>query len=339
MRGLTMTAKYSVVGRYMDGSKVSAYHIVGDDMSQAKVTKNQLIRLVDQGFITNCRVQMYNDEPLLRGHGINLNALPIYDERRNVFKDGNQVVDVSKKVNDPAKVIGQLALKKRIMCGKSCVGYVVSDKSGAERNVSRTKILELASNKMLANARVQMYNNEPLLRGVGISLEELPVINVDKDGNVVSSVQKETNVKANGNNIPVVTVSPYDLVDWVKEIKFKLNKDKCVCLKELNRPVGYEEVKSGKASMFIKTPNGEIHTLVVKFGKSKGVVMRVTDSNKKFMIDIKEPDIGLDKLNERNLLGIMCCGLKSLNNGQLGNVSGLGIKNDKSIKLYEIEAV
>lgn len=178
-RQFTKGMRYSVVGRYMVGSEVTAYHIVGEDGSQHKVTKEQLILLADRGLMLNCRIQMYNGKPLLRGKGVNLGELPVFDEKSGKLKRMDTVPAVRPKGKESSNVLGQIYIVGRITQGTSVVQYITRDNGGVERILSRQKVLELAQRKLIANATVQKYNGRLLLRGVGINLESLPSIPIE----------------------------------------------------------------------------------------------------------------------------------------------------------------
>jgi hypothetical protein len=172
--------KYSVSGRYMSGSEVTGYHLIGEDGStQTKVTKEQLILLVDRGLILNCRMQMYQGKPLLRGKNININDLPVMDERTNQLKRIDGAPAVKPKAGSGAVPLGQIYIIGRIAQGRSIVGYVTKDNGGVERNLSRATVIGLAQKKMLANATVQKYGEKSILRGVGVDLDTLPTISAD----------------------------------------------------------------------------------------------------------------------------------------------------------------
>ena len=104
-RQFTNGMRYSVVGRYMVGSEVTAYHIVGEDGSQHKATKEQLILLADRGLMLNCRIQMYNGKPLLRGKGVNLGELPVFDEKSGKLKRMDTVPAVRPKGKESLKCV------------------------------------------------------------------------------------------------------------------------------------------------------------------------------------------------------------------------------------------
>ena len=60
-----MAAKilYQIVGRYMNGSEVTGYHLQSMETGkQGKYTKEQTIFLVGRGQVTNCSGQIYQDK-------------------------------------------------------------------------------------------------------------------------------------------------------------------------------------------------------------------------------------------------------------------------------------
>lgn len=352
---LTNGVTYSVVGRYMNGSVVTNYHIIGEDGSQFKVSKNQLVRLIDQGKIVNCRVQMYNDKPILRGKGINLNDLPIYDEKRSKIKNGENLglVKPRGKDSDPNSVFGQLLIEGRIMSGNICVGYVVVNAGGIKKRLSKEKVYMMAAEKQIGNARVQMYNNKPILRGVGISLDKLPSIQVNakvkqddtKIGKLVADSMRKVNAKApdkvKGDKHKVI-VSIDDLVQFGKR-QMVINKKATKIASGSNKPVGLEEVKEGKARLYVqaieasKAGNSfdEYITTAIKIGEHGGVGLRVVNRYTKEVVDIYERDI--KDINEKILLGVMCCGLDKWLGGVVLGVLSIQSNDATSERVYQLK--
>ena len=111
---------YNVTGRYMDGQRLVAYHLVGEDGSQAKEPKERVIILIQQGLISNMRLQVgANGEAIIRGKKINLNNLPVYDEGKQQFRHddisqsaANSSVSVKKSTVDNANPMGQYRILK-----------------------------------------------------------------------------------------------------------------------------------------------------------------------------------------------------------------------------------
>ena len=202
---------YRVTGRYMTGSTVSAYHLVGCDGSQVVANKDRVIYMLGKGLIENMRLQANGGEMIIRGKGINLNNLSVFDINKGGFRNNaasKSIVNssVTPKKNSGVNPMGQLTLTKRIMYKQNCLGYIVTDHSGNEKKLSRTRVVELATQRLLSNAIVQKYvqkgsNEEQLvLRGMGCDIRELPIVAVDKNGNIIDTVkaesQKSLNVRA-----------------------------------------------------------------------------------------------------------------------------------------------
>lgn len=198
---------YRVTGRYMTGSTVTGYHLVGEDGSQIVAIKERLIYMIGKGQIENMRLQANGDEMILRGKGINLNNLPVFDMNKGNFRS-NQAskmaasTNVNPKKNSGVNPMGQLTLTKRIMYKTNCLGYMVTDLSGQEKKFSRKRVVELATQRLISNAVVQKYTPKGstecqlILRGVGCDISSLPIVTVDQNGNLIdpSQIAKEKTV-------------------------------------------------------------------------------------------------------------------------------------------------
>ena len=181
----------------MTGSTVVAYHLVGADGSQMTATKERIIYMIGKGMVENMRLQVNGDDMILRGKGVNLNMLPVFDTEKGDFR-GNQAsqnaatTSVSPKKNSGVNPMGQLRITMRMMFKTSCIGYVVVDHSGQEKKLSRNRVMELASQKLISNAVIQNYTptnggpSQVILRGVECDLGSLPVIAVDANGKVIN---------------------------------------------------------------------------------------------------------------------------------------------------------
>lgn len=194
-----MSVVYRVTGRYMAGSEISAYHLVGSDGSSLVVNRDKAILMISRGLIENMRVQYSGDSVIIRGKGINLNNLPVFDINKSQFRGTNapQTGTTKKTSSNP---LSQYRITKRIMYKTSCVGYVVQDASGREAKLNRDKTISFAVKGLIANAEAQKYTPSGstearlILRGVGCDLKSLPVILVDMNGNIVDTTKKNQSV-------------------------------------------------------------------------------------------------------------------------------------------------
>lgn len=170
---------YKVIGRYMAGSAVTAYHLLGSDNSQIRVTKERLIHLIGKALVDNMRVQGNGAETIVRGKGINLTKLPVYDENKGELRD-----------NPKGYRGNEFKIVKRIMYKTACAGYILQDMNGDEKKVGRKTVVDLALEKLIINAEAKKYRDKNTgkikiaLSGVGESLSNLPIVMVDKQGNI-----------------------------------------------------------------------------------------------------------------------------------------------------------
>lgn len=167
--------EYQVVGRYMDGKEVTAYHLQSLDTGKSgKYTKEQLCFLVGRGQVTNCTGQIYQDKVLLRGKDISLEDLPVQYESgttRNMDKVGK-----IRKGTNSSQAMEQLMIVGLVKSGNRVVKYILQNAGGGQTPVDRGQLLKLVQSGRIGNARLQNYNGKILLRGIGCKLDELPCI-------------------------------------------------------------------------------------------------------------------------------------------------------------------
>lgn len=198
---------YRVTGRYMDGQKIIGYHLVGEDGSQAQESRDRVIWLIGKGVISNMRVQIGAEgEAILRGKGINLNNLPVYDPGKDKYRNtessqqvAHSSVSVRKSGVADASPMGQYTITHRIMLKNKCLGYQLIDYSGAVTRKKREDVIKLAIQKLISNAVVQRYTrpetNKPelILRGVNCELSKLPILVVGDNGKIVDPTKNKEN--------------------------------------------------------------------------------------------------------------------------------------------------
>lgn len=171
--------QYQIVGRYMDGTSVTGYQMQSIETGKSgKFTREQAAFLVGRGQVTNCDASIYQDKIIFKGIGVSLESLPIIRDGKvsNTDRIGHVRRDVT-----PEQAVNQLMISGVIVSGRNTVGYVIRNAGGQEKKIKREDCLKLASQNRLGNARIQNYNGKVILRGVGVNLNELPVINVGKE--------------------------------------------------------------------------------------------------------------------------------------------------------------
>ena len=198
---------YRVTGRYMDGQKIIGYHLVGEDGSQAQESRERVIWLIGKGIISNMRIQVGTDgEVILRGKGINLNNLPVYDPNKDKYRNtessqqvANSSVSVRKSNVANVSPMGQYTITHRIMLKNKCLGYQLIDHSGTITRKKRDDVIRLAVQKLISNAVAQRYTRtgsdkpELILRGVDCELGKLPILVVGENGKIVDPTKNKDN--------------------------------------------------------------------------------------------------------------------------------------------------
>lgn len=178
--------QYQIVGRYMDGTSVTGYQMQSIETGKSgKFTREQAAFLVGRGQVTNCDASIYQDKIIFKGIGVSLESLPII--RDGKVSNTDRIGHVRKDVT-PEQAVNQLMISGVIVSGRNTVGYVIRNAGGQEKKIKREDCLKLASQNRLGNARIQNYNGKVILRGVGVNLNELPVINIGKENQAGANV-------------------------------------------------------------------------------------------------------------------------------------------------------
>lgn len=193
--------QYQIVGRYMSGKEVTAYHLQSIDTGKAgKYTREQVAFLVGRDQVTNCTGQLYQDKLILRGNGMSLDDLPVqYDDgdTRNAEKLGK----IRRGTSLP-EAMEQFLIVGTIKSGRNTVGYVIQNAGCGIKKIKRQQVIELAQQGKIGNARVQMYNGKPLLRGYNCNLDDLPCENIE--GETVQKISRDVSHSINNNEVKSV---------------------------------------------------------------------------------------------------------------------------------------
>ncbi len=165
--------EYQIVGRYMDGKEVTAYHLQSIETGKAgRYSREQVAYLVGREQITNCVGQIYQDKLLLRGKGMSLEDLPIQQEGGELKRTDN--IGKVRRGTSASDAMEQFLIVGTIKSGRNTVGYVIQNAGCGIKRLKRQQVIELAKAGKIGNARVQTYQGKELLRGVRCNLDELP---------------------------------------------------------------------------------------------------------------------------------------------------------------------
>lgn len=165
--------EYQIVGRYMDGKEVTAYHLQSLDSGKAgRYTREQVAYLVGRGQVTNCEGQIYQDKLLLRGKGISLEELPVQQENGDLTRADS--LGKIRRGTNAHDALTQVMIVGSLVRGRNVLGYIIQNAGGGQAKVERDKLIEMARAGRVGNARVQMYNGKFILKGVDCDLSQLP---------------------------------------------------------------------------------------------------------------------------------------------------------------------
>lgn len=168
---------YRVSSRYMEGSHVLGYRLIGENGSKRNVSREDMISMAEAGLIENIRIQTCPDgSKIVRGKGININELPVRS-----IKDGNDIWQSTRYF-----------ITRRVFKGDICIGYEVEDRSGNRRRLSKKDIKSLVADGVIGNVKIGVAKDSngkmyTALVGTGIKIHELPKIVVDDNNNVISN--------------------------------------------------------------------------------------------------------------------------------------------------------
>ena len=227
-----------VTGRYMNGTNTIAYHLVGADGSQEKANKVRVKFLCDAGLLVNMKYQLNPEKTdiIIRGKGVNLTSLPVYDEAKQKFRDdtvsqvaGNSRVNIRNSNVAEINQMGQYTILRRIIYKNQCIGYEIQDHSGRITNKKRDQVISLAVQRLISNATVGKNTDHNtgkqtmVLRGVGVELKKLPCLIVDESGQLVDPNKnvemtvRGTRIRKNGviRNLENNSVQTFKAGDFV----------------------------------------------------------------------------------------------------------------------------
>lgn len=176
--------KYRVAGRVLKGTSVTHYLLIREDGKQDIVSRDRAIWLISNGLIENMRIQVLSDSDIIiRGKGVNLNNLPVYDKDKLT---GKASVETLYKIN------------RRIMRGARCIGYEVVTSDNKVLKLSKDDVYKLSNNRLVTNAEVKTLTEngvkKQIIRGVGCNLLNLDVIILSENNRVIDKNSKTKEV-------------------------------------------------------------------------------------------------------------------------------------------------
>lgn len=179
-RGAKRT-EYQLTGRYIDEKTKSivGYHLQSiESGKEGKYSRNQFCYLVGRGQVTNCTGSVSGGRVIIRGKGINIDELPIVAVKRDEIKGSVASGAGARKGAPETSDVSKFRLVGKIKAGNSFIGFVISNAGNGEKKINKDQLIALIQQGRVSNVKYQNYQGRQLLRGVGCSLNELPVYTV-----------------------------------------------------------------------------------------------------------------------------------------------------------------
>ena len=111
--------------------------------------------MIGRGEVANMRLQSNNGAKVPRGKGINLQKLPVFDINKQAVRHNEQS---HHNKQNKSSLLGQQEITAKIIRWGRIEGYVLRDFHGTERKIPKDKVLELASNGIISNAKSVKHN-------------------------------------------------------------------------------------------------------------------------------------------------------------------------------------
>lgn len=164
-------ARYKIVGRVMNGTIVKSYVLL--DMTNnrlAAIEKEIVEQYALNKQIYNCTAQIYNNIINMKGIDCKLSQLPRYNPDCTLADIKNKKEKSKDTIKPDIMIVG------KIHDGRAITHYVVVCTSEPDRTlkVKKSKVLALAKNNRIINAKSQYNCGELMLRAKnGFSLNNI----------------------------------------------------------------------------------------------------------------------------------------------------------------------
>ena len=224
-----------IVGRYMSGSEVTAYHLSNiEDEKSGKYSREAVAYLIGKGLITNCDAQLYNGDIILRGKGMKLSSLPVKYESGEVANVRETVMH--RRNRDIENMFNSLEVVGIIKSGRETIAYELKNNGGRVKPFTKNRTIELAKEGKLSNARMQNWKDGKtgkstmLLRGINCDLSKLPVKQVEEKKEAIDTKlspdmkRKIANIRMSNNLITHMFETLYKDYSEIKKSNVTLEK-------------------------------------------------------------------------------------------------------------------
>lgn len=182
---------YEAKGRCMKGTNVYKYMLLGTDNKIVATNLTETIHLIGRGMINNLRL-VPNDNNMgvsIRGKGVNILKLPVYEEYNGAYRVRNTEELIGKVEKES---FAEFKITHRVMYKNDCIAFILMNSAGVSKPIRKKRVMALAAEDKISNATLVRHKNETtgnvsaILRGVSCSLLDLPVIAADENGEAIT---------------------------------------------------------------------------------------------------------------------------------------------------------
>lgn len=172
---VNMNANMMLVGKEVDGNKITALYTLNRNGVRRRITKAEFINSARNNRIINCKANGKN----LIGLEDSLRNIPAYDKKTGMLKNNITEEQVILSVNEKL-VKNQLIITAKLKHNNQIIGYIVSDGKGQQKRFTRESTYKLVRQGFLNEYKARIDNGVPFIYGGNIA--QLPEIKVDANG-------------------------------------------------------------------------------------------------------------------------------------------------------------
>lgn len=162
--------KYEIIGRVPNGTSIVAYTLMNRLSGKLEIFPKELVeQLALDKQIYNANAQLYNNIVNLRGINCKLSKLPKYNANGTLYEESlTKKKDISPIFRIVGRVQGANTTTKAYI-----LEYRTRSGETTRSKLDRDKVLELARDGYIVNAKAQLNSGRLMLRGIDEDLAAL----------------------------------------------------------------------------------------------------------------------------------------------------------------------
>lgn len=180
---VNMNANSMLIGKEMDGNKITALYTLNKNGVRRRITKSEFINSAKNNKIINCK---FNGRTLV-GIEDSLRNIPAYDKKTGMLKNNVTEEQVIIAVNQRL-IQNRLVITAKLKYNNQIIGYIVANEQGQEKRFNRENTYKLIKQGFLPDYKAKIENGIPYIYGGNIS--SIPEIKVDSQGRNIEDKER-----------------------------------------------------------------------------------------------------------------------------------------------------